>query len=71
MRDRTGQKQYPKSRAHGFYLGKDEEKIARLANLEEIATLLGVRGASSVIQLLADLPPATAADFLRPFIGGE
>lgn len=62
---RTGQKQYAKTATHGFYLGGDDDKARRLAALEEAARLLGVRGASSVVQMVADLPAAVLAELLK------
>lgn len=53
-----------KGRNQGFYIGTDTERERRLAALEQIAADLGLRGAGTVIQALADgvIPPVTLGD---------
>lgn len=67
-KDRSGQKQYAKTPAHGFYLGNAEQKLERVANLTAAAELLGLRGASSLVAALGDIPPQKLADALRELL---
>lgn len=60
-KDRTGQKQYPKTSAQGFYMGNTKQKAQRVANLTTAAESLGLRGASSLVAALGDIPPGELA----------
>lgn len=66
-KSRVGQKQYAKTSPKAFYLGNDEDKQRRIANLDEAAQLLGLRGASTIVALVADIPPSRLAELLKPF----
>lgn len=63
---RPGQKQWPKTSAQAFYLGDEDNKKRRLASLDALAKALRVRGASTVVQLVADVPLEIMAEVLRP-----
>lgn len=63
--ERTGQRQWPKTTSTGFYLGDAEHRDRRLASLEATAKLLHVRGASTIVQIVADVPPEIMAEVLR------
>lgn len=65
---RPGQKQWPKTSARAFYLGDDEDKERRIANLTAIAKALSARGASTVVQIVADVPAEIMAEALRPLM---
>ena len=60
-KDRTGQKQYSKTTSQGFYMGNAEQKARRVESLTAAAELLGLRGASSLVAALGDIPPAELA----------
>ncbi len=68
MRDRTGQKQYPKEPPQPVYLGDAELKAKRIANLTEAAKLLNLRGLSTLVGRLGDVEPNTLAEAIRHFI---
>lgn len=66
---RPGQKQWPKTSGKAFYLGDKEEKKRRLASLDKLAKELRVRGASTIVQIIADVPLEIMAEVLRPLLG--
>ena len=66
---RPGQKQWPKTSAQAFYLGDKEDKKRRYDNLKKLAEELRVRGASTIVQVVADVPMEIMAEVLRPLLG--